>query len=278
MPDHGCADTGGVGLPKPVLTLADGTKLTGQALYDTVKPDNGALGRRVTPIDQYNKDFEQPDKPVGFPGKDPVQWHAAYTTAWARDCMYYDKCVPTPPRAVQQYSNLDNSYVFSRISRKIGPVVVLHGKVPTTPKTYDGDKRMGTGQLRYWSMCAYEAWSTRVDGPQSCVYDEQLRPDADGNYTVVVSLPGDRPSNARPECGVNWIAWPEKGDVAGHLDDGMLMMRNMLPADGFTQTPKNTHTGDDEAQVMGPYLPKGTHTTKAAFEQQSCSATDGDRH
>ncbi|MGX1668840.1 hypothetical protein [Streptomyces sp. NPDC055400] len=271
VPDHGRDATGGVGLPTPTVTMADGTRLTGQALCDALKPDPDALGPRVTPLNDYLKVRDQPGKPVGFPAEDPVEWHASYTPAWIRQCEYEDKCTPAPARSVGQYSNLDNAYVSTRINRELGPVVVLHGKVPTTPRTGGREPRMGSGQLRYWSLCAYEAWSTRVDGPQSCLYDEQLHPDAHGNYTVVVSRPGDRPKNATAACGVDWIAWPKNGDGAGDLDDAMLLLRNMLPAKGFTQAPQNTRTGDDEAQVMGPYLPTGHNTTTTAFDQQDCS-------
>ncbi|MGX1668146.1 hypothetical protein [Streptomyces sp. NPDC055400] len=277
VPDRGRDMTGGVGLPEPVLTLADGKQLTGQALCDTVHPTN-AMGPRVSPLNEYLARREQPGKPVTFPATSPVAWHASYTQQWSIDCVYHGKCTPAPPRGVGQYSNLDNAYVAAWINRGLGPVLVLKGKVPTTPRTYDGDKRMASAQLRYWSLCSYETWSTKVDGAQSCVYDQQLKPDRDGDFTVIVSRPGDRPRNARSECGVNWIAWPEKGDGAGHLDDALLLLRNMMPAKDFKQAPQFTRTGDDEANVMGPYLPKGAYTTKAGFEQQGCSEQGGHSH
>ncbi|MFD7292473.1 hypothetical protein ACFV9W_04225 [Streptomyces sp. NPDC059897] len=271
VPDRGRDVSGGVGLPEPVLTLADGTKVTGSKVCDALEPGEQG-GPRVQPIDEYNTLREQPGKPVGFPASDPVRWHASYTTQWLRDCTYHDRCTPAPPRSVGQYSNLDNAYVSARLSRDLGPVTVLRGKLPTTPATHDGDKRMGSGQLRYWSMCSYEAWSTRVEGKRSCLYDEQLHPDKNGYYTVVVSRPEDRPRNATAACGIDWIAWPEKGDGAGHVNDGYVLMRNMLPAKSFTHVPQNTRTGDDEKRVMGPYLPEGSHTSAAAFEERGCSA------
>ncbi|WP_419996006.1 hypothetical protein [Streptomyces boninensis] len=270
VPDRGRDGTGGVGLPEPVLTLADGAKLRGRALCDAVSPDHDSLGPRVRPIEEYRVDYEQPGKPAGFPAEKRVEWHSSYTPEWIRQCEYYDRCAPAPPRGVGQYSNLDNSYVSARLNRKLGPVVVLRGRMPSTPATYDGGHRMTAGQLRYWSMCTYEAWSTKVDGPQSCAYDEQIHPDRRGRFTVVVSRPEDRPRNARAACGVKWLAWPERGDGAGHLDDAFVMMRNMLPADGFTQTPAQTRTGDDEAAVMGPYLPRGVHMSTQRAEGMGC--------
>ncbi|MGW6057858.1 hypothetical protein [Streptomyces sp. NPDC055189] len=272
VPDRGRDATGGVGLPDPVLTLADGKQLRGKALCDAIDPGQGPLGPRVTPIDQYLADYEQPDKPAGFPAENPVEWHTSYTTAWLRQCEYHDRCTPAPPRGGGQYPNIDNSYVSTRLNRKLGPVVVMRAKMPTTPATHDGEHRMTSGQLRYWSMCTYEAWSSKVDGPQSCLYDERMHTDRKGYFTVVVSRPRDRPRNATTACGVNWLPWPAKGDGAGHPDDALVLMRNMLPADTFTQTPKNTRTGDDEAKVMGSYLPTGIHmSTRQAQQQLGCS-------
>ena len=49
-------------------------------------------------------------------------------------------------------------------------------------------------------------------------------------------------------------------------DFGMLMLRIMANNPSWTQSPdKVTRPGMEEA-VMGPYLPKGEYTTKAAFE------------
>ena len=115
-----------------------------------------------------------------------------------------------------------------------------------------------------------ETWPTKVDGPQSFVYDERLRPDREGCVTVVVSRPDDRPRNARSACGVNWIARPEKGDGAGHLDDAPLLLRNRLPAWNFRQAPRLTRTGDDEADVPGHCLSTSEYTDEAGFEKTGC--------
>ena len=86
------------------------------------------------------------------------------------------------------------------------------------------------------------------DGRGGCLYDSQVPTNKKGKYTIVTSLPGDRPSNAKTKCGVGYIPWPENGDGAGHLDDSVLIMRNMLPASNF-------HHGDpghDHARATRP--------------------------
>ena len=97
-----------------------------------------------------------------------------------------------------------------------------------------------------------------------------MKVDKHGNYTIVTSTGGDRPKNATMKCGVAYIPWPKNGDGDGHPDDGLLVMRNMLPSTSFKQAIQNTTTPGDEKSVMGAYYPRGTYTTKAAFQKKGC--------
>jgi hypothetical protein len=87
---------------------------------------------------------------------------------------------------------------------------------------------------------------------------------------IVVSRKEDRPSNATLENSVAWMEWSPRGEgidgPKNRPDFGMLMLRIMANNPSWTQSPeKVTKPGMEEA-VMGPYLPKGEYTTKAAFE------------
>ena len=74
----------------------------------------------------------------------------------------YDIYRGNPPRADARkseggfYPNLDNQYIRTFINRKFGPVYVLHGTLPKTPKTMNGDAVMNTkdADMRYWSICS----------------------------------------------------------------------------------------------------------------------------
>ena len=90
------------------------------------------------------------------------------------------------------------------------------------------------------------------------------------SYTIVTSLARDRPSNATARCGVAFIPWPKDGDGAGHPDDGFLIVRNMLLSPSFHHAVQNTTTPGDEKAVLGAYYPRGTYTTKAAFQKPGC--------
>jgi hypothetical protein len=99
-------------------------------------------------------------------------------------------------------------------------------KIPNKTCFWSERHENGTGQMRYWSMCQNESlFTTKSAG---CVYDAQVPVDKHGDYTIVTSLPGVRPSNATTRCGVAYIHWPKNGDGDGHLNDDLLIMRNML--------------------------------------------------
>ena len=164
-------------------------------------------------------------------------------------------------------------YLVTYLSRKFGPVYVMRGKMPTFPNTYAGAGGKGLevmpdAQTQYWSLVSCEAAPSGqiVDG----LTDMQVPLDADGNYTIVVSRKEDRPTNATLANGIAWMEWSPRGEgidgPKNRPDFGMLMLRIMANNPSWTQSPaKVTQPGMEEA-VMGPYLPKGEYTTRAAFE------------
>ncbi|WP_434534015.1 hypothetical protein [Acinetobacter guillouiae] len=108
-----------------------------------------------------------------------------------------------------------------------------------------------------------------------------LRPhkDKNGFYTLVVSLPEDRPKNATEECGISYLPLSPRGDgytgpdavEKGHNDVGFLIMRNLLPYSNFNQAIQNTKVWGDEKTVMGDYLPELNYSSKEEFEAKGCS-------
>jgi hypothetical protein len=268
VPDRGRNVTGGVGLPVPVLTLADGTVLRGAAACPTLGSAGNVLETSRLPLDLYLSLRDQPGKPPTFPAQNPPKFGAFYSTAYTISCIYQGICEPNPTRGGGQYSNLDNQYLGAYLNREFGPVLVVTGKMPKTPRTHRAEARMGKGQLRYWSMCQNESLYTTAGA--GCLYDEQVPLTRHRRYTIVTSRRADRPRNARNRCGVGFIPWPRNGDGAGHLDDALLLVRNMLPSPGFHRAVQDTRVPGDEGAVMGPYLPSGRYTTKARFEKRGC--------
>lgn len=166
--------------------------------------------------------------------------------------------------------NADNKYVSSLISREYGDVVAFHARLPTTPKTYDGQPTMGTGQMRFWSMCTGDVATQTYD----CLVDKDMPLAADGTYTVAISTASDRPANATDDCGVAWLPW-------GPTIQTGVIMRNMLPDASFTQSVQSATRGTEQ-QTLGPYYPVGTYyaTAKAFEDALGCHApavaADGD--
>src|SRR5262249_19652787 len=143
-----------------------------------------------------------------------------------------------------------------------GKVVEFRAKLPTTPRTRDGERRMGTGQLRYWSMCS----ANRTGQTYGCAVDEDVPVDRRGYFTVAISTAANRPANAVPRCGVVWLPW-------GPDPKGIVFMRNMLPDPRFAEAIQNASPGTEQ-QTMGPYYPTGRYlATPQDFQRQvGCSS------
>ena len=261
--------TGGVGLPNPVLHLADGSVLTGQDVCDATAAATTAPPFDTMPLQTYLSLRDQPGQPATFPAEQTPVWRAYYNSNFTVQCGYLGNCGGTPERSGGQYSNIDNNYVAAFVNRGFGAVLVLRGKLPVTPKTRACQARMKAHvDMRYWSLCNNESAATTAG--VACVDDEDVPVDGNGRYTIVVSLPQDRPRNAKPKCGVAWLAMSPDGDGAGHPDDGYLLMRNMLPSASFHHAVQDTSVPGDEKAVMGAYLPTGTYLTVRQFEKRGC--------
>lgn len=270
LPDRGRDVTGDVGLPTPELHLAGGEVLTGEKLCSAVDAASTTPKMDLLAMDKYLSLRDQPGKPLTFPAAQKPVWRAFYNTQFALSCSYLAKCEGTPSRIGGQYSNIDNNYATALLNRGFGEVLTLTGTLPSTPRTLDGAQRTdGNVDMRYWSVCSNESVATtRV---LDCLFDEEIPVDAARRYTIAVSLPEDRPANATEACGIAWLPLPAVGDGAGHLEDGYLHLRNMLPSNTFGHAVQDTKIPGDEKAVMGEYLPEGTYSSKAEFEAQGCA-------
>lgn len=276
--DPGLDRQGGQPLPAPVLTLADGRTLEGDAACAELSASREVLEIPMIPAPAYDA-----MRAANNPAMDPPLFRAAYSSAVNIDCSFLNKCAEheqqPAQREVRFYAVLDNQYVYSYVDRAIKPLVVLRGKLPKTPQTRGASHFDDNGsELRYWSLCQNEYFSQQVN---ACLYDEQLLLGDNDEYLIVTGLEQDRPSNATDACKVSFLPWPEAGDGRGLFEggtnnetDGFLILRNMLPAPGFTQAVQHTTTPGDEAQVMGEYLPDTAYFTVDEFEAFGCDVFD----
>ncbi len=257
LPDKNKDITGGVNLPTPKLTLADGTVVSGDSAcgkLNTKQPLQLTAAAASIPPYQYRQLAQQADKPDTWPAKNPAEWYIQLDRE-SLIGIYTGKFNENARRSEGGfYPNLDNQYIRTIANRKYGKLFVMRGKAPTVAKTFNSDAVMSQGQLRYWSICSNQSFAnTRVN---DCLFDEEIPLDDKGYYTVVVSRAEDRPRNAKPECGIGWLPMADDGDGVFDDDVSVIQIRHMLSSPDFKNTFTNIETQKDLVGVMGEYMPK----------------------
>jgi hypothetical protein len=262
-PDRGRDLTGGTGLPRASLPCKEINDPDRHIPVQTIDPELWRTGTACRP---------------GHPAFDPVRWERFFNLDYATQSVLLDcteagfeaRRMQSPELRGGFYSNRDTAYVFTHLSRKLGEVVVVRGRLPVFPHTRARQKRMQTGQLRFWSLCSGESRvTTRTP---DCLADRQVALGAGRSYTIVVSKPEDRPGNAVRRCGVSWLDMGP-GDGDQRSDYAALIMRNMLVAPDFAHAIQRVPDPRSAREVMGPYFPDSAYATKAAFEARGCPAT-----
>ncbi len=280
-PDRGLDLTGSTGLPRVQLNLPDGSVQRGGKACKAINDPNREITVDTTPEVQWETARQTPGcNGATNPAYDPVRWERFFNYEYAAlgvvtDCTTEGRAFRhsvAPTLEGGNYSNRDSAYIYAHLSRKFGPVLVLRGKLPRTPRTRAGQKIMGRGQMRFWSLCTGESRVTTFT--PDCLADRQVPIDSGRNFEIVVSRRGDRPSNARRPCGVAWLNWGDRGDGAGDPDYGVLIMRNMLVSPRFANAIQNVPRAGEEAGVLGPYLPQPSYTSRAEFEAAGCNQQD----
>ncbi|WP_310566018.1 hypothetical protein [Hydrogenophaga sp.] len=269
LSDKGLGITGGVPLPAPVLTLADGTELRGAAACKAlntsqllkISPDSFGI-----PIARYRELLTLPGKPDTHPATLPSTWYSVFGRKEIEG-LFTGEIVTGGRKSEGFYPTVDNQYIRTFTNRKFGPVYVMRGTMPSTPKTVNGDKVMNTkdADLRYWSICSQRGFANTT--VVQCLHDEEMVTfGPERNYIIAFSRASDRPRSAYAECGINWLVWPDDGDGMFDPDQGNLIIRNMLARPDFAHSIQKVTKPGEERQVMGSYLPTGFYLNKDMFE------------
>jgi hypothetical protein len=289
LPDRGRDFTGGVGNPTPSYVDANGVVATGQAACTALSTKAGVshllnVNPLLFPEAKIEELLAKSTSPE-HPAVKQAAWYKYFGPSWMLAPYYAGtsdaSMISTLPlTATGLGANPANGYVFTWLDRRFGPnhqghnIAVMHGKLPVTPATYAREKRMQRGtQLRYWSMCNSEGLpSGKTTGP--CLADEETPIDARRDYTIVVSLPQDRPKNATTKCGVAWMNWGTTGDGYTRPQSTLMIMRNLATTahPAFRSAVQNIADPAKVKSVMGAYLPKVTYTTAAKFQSHGCKA------
>ena len=279
-PDRGRDLDGGTGLPSPELVRADGSTAKDSAACTQLNDADRSIPTQTIPAPAWRAARNSPGcDGATNPAFSPVRWERFFNIDYSQRAVIQD-CTPvgraqrlseTPPERGGFYSNRDNAYIFSHLSRRFGKVVTVQARLPSTPRTFQRQRRMGAGQVRFWSLCTGESRAT-LRTPD-CVSDRELPVDTQRRYTVVISKAADRPSNATERCGVSWVDWGENGDGAGDPDYALLIMRNMLPQAEFAQAIQRVARPGMEQSTMGEYFPATSYGSREDFQSRGCRAS-----
>lgn len=282
IPETGDDLTGAAGLAEVALVMGDGTRLEGQAACDALGSPGPEDAERVliSPAlaqDDFDKMLEKPEVADNYLRTKHEDWKVfwdprinlmAFMSPRLQEVMETAARVGFIPKTSGFYANLDNQYVAVSLNEDFGEVVVLEATMPTTPTIGANMGGSDSYDLRYWSLCSNENLvTTRFS---DCLYDSEVTLGDDRSYTIVVSKPQNRPSNATDACGVSWLDWGEAGDGAGHPNITALLLRNMAPNPDFPAAVQRIPGPGLEKATMGHYLPDVTYSTKAAFENRGC--------
>lgn len=257
LPDRGRDEFGDVRLPEVSTVLPDG-RTVDQPVACTAGSDQPS-----TEVNRIDRASSGPVTPNPADVRNPLVFQKFFNATRGVVPSAVRPFVPADQRG-GFFSDENNAYLTAGTSREFGDLVVVEGRIPSTVDTYDGDKRFGTADLRYWSACMVTSlYAGGFTDTVDCVHDEDVPQGPHGEFTIVISTPELRPANARPECGVAWIAY-------GARSNGIVIVRNQLPAPDFAHSVQRVEKPGDEAAVLGPFLPRGTYSSTEAFEARGC--------
>jgi hypothetical protein len=281
LPDVNRDGSGDVGLPRYEALLADGMRLSAEEVKERLnRPMSQGIKSGMT-VEQWRALVNAPDndpelKPETTPARNPPAVERYFNNAYSFVGVFKtkDARAKLPQKAETGFGGDPVTlYMFSWVSRALGPVLVLRGKMPRFPDTFLG--RSGKGletmtdwESRYWSLIICEAPPSGLSNDG--LTDMQVPLDKDGNYTIVICREEDRPATATEENGVAWMNWGTRGegidDPSNRPDFGMLVFRFMYNNPERKHNPWRITVPGIEAEVMGPYYPRGEYTDKKTFE------------
>ena len=157
-------------------------------------------------------------------------------------------------------------------------VIIFSGKAPKTPKTVNGSLiAEASPELRHWSLCSYIGSKT-LGAPTvttaDCILDEETILDQNGKFKLIFSTIANKPSNARPECGIVWRPWRAAGQ---RFDWNITSTANQTWPHALQQVPwktgdylLNPNAGEVTKNIMGEYFPTAKYATKASIEALGC--------
>lgn len=177
--------------------------------------------------------------------------------------------------SVFAFLNSANRYLYAEASydsTRADRMIRIRGKLPRTPKTMQAPYDIRTGDvvapgatgydMRYWSFVVNKDKYPYPAVLGGGVQDADIKLDANGTYTIIVSKVEDRPLWWNdPKDGrnalINWLNWTDNDNI-GRVETIGLVLRNLDPSETFNQSVDNVVRGSSPQEahaVMGDYYP-----------------------
>lgn len=266
------------GLPDASLKLKDGTIVTGTKMMKMINVTK--LADVPFPRSTYLEAIARSPDPVNAPVLKDLQpqvfWNTNYSLLGlflARDQLtriqYY------PIDVIGGFAaNPASVYLLGSYSFGYGEILIIRGKLPTFPRTRNGESTFTTDtQVRYFEVTVEGAppYGNGYNG----VYDEKIPVDKRGFYTIVISWPYLRPANALLSNGVVWLnhGLGEGAYVGARAHVGGFLVKFHMPNANWKNSPAKVpvptvdNPEPQEQKVMGDYFPMISYMSKVEFEK-----------
>jgi hypothetical protein len=304
-PDKGLEPLAGVPLPKAIFKLKTGEEFWLKPSNDLYKERQTILAEGATtpPVDptKTTETLNGPD--VGWSKMFGI-WES-YAEGRARvmninsdagtvntvklqirqmlDCFFNEgPDNPSPGNIAHSATDCPyNNYLLRNFFLGPDKVYVITGKLPTTPRTRNGEATMEKAQARYWSISHTGSGKDRKY--QGALYgslmDDEIITNQNNEYIIVYSTKENRPQNAIPENGVTWQDFGTESSQSFVIrwmsvypdhymqeyapnDQNIPWETGAWMQEGYDKT----LVGENKPGVMGPYHPVIHYMTKEQFE------------
>jgi hypothetical protein len=186
--------------------------------------------------------------------------------------FHQDRSLPPPGNDIHESDHhVLTTWLNSGITLSKERCLVVTGKAPNTPRTREGERKMGSSrELRYWMM-HWDIGRELPLYPQGSIIDEDLVLDADRNYMIVIAAPEDRPANADEQHGITWhpFYYGNRSTLCGEIVSTAAPTWEHAPQMiGWDEGDYSQKTFDKDAvkKCMGEYYPNARYMKKADVE------------
>jgi len=213
----------------------------------TIHAADGSVKQQFPECDPYVAGEAPPRTDLIFPVL-PIADHRARKPATWNTSSNFDAPSDT-------LANADVQYLSTYYSRRFGDILLVRGKYLSAPDSRGGEPVSTQRDIRLWTLCTYNFWAGSAI---HCMLDNEVRRDAAGFYTIVVSDAANRPANLEAQ-GATWID-------AGPYLDGQLTWRMVFRENAIASAVAAVLDGGSPSGEIAPYVPAAMPCTRARFE------------